>query len=202
MIIKHKVQRKLDPTFQAALRICILCGPTTLWQRVVCAGSGDGPWRWLSGAHLPGDAPAGSGAGWSSAPLASSGWRCAAPWDLALFGVMQVGTLGPLVLGLSIPPPSLQALHRRGPKRISQNPAFTLPASELLLVLFSYLRLLCPRLRIWESMEKPTTMQTHEGLFTNSSFCPSMPDTEEQGLGPRVGFCLVLRAGLGNLQKG
>lgn len=58
MIIKHKVQRKLDPTFQAALRICILCGLTTWWQRVVCAGSGDGPWRWLSApshiSHLPG----------------------------------------------------------------------------------------------------------------------------------------------------
>ena len=54
MKIKHKVQRKLNPTFQAELKLCSLCGPTTWWQRVVCAGSGDGPWRWFSGAHLRG----------------------------------------------------------------------------------------------------------------------------------------------------
>ena len=54
MKIKHKVQRKLDPTFQAELKLCSLCGPTTWWQWVVCAGSGDGLWRWLSGAHLCG----------------------------------------------------------------------------------------------------------------------------------------------------
>ena len=45
MKIKHKVQRKLDPTFQAELKLCSLCGPTTWWQQVVCAGSGNGPWR-------------------------------------------------------------------------------------------------------------------------------------------------------------
>ena len=88
--------------------------------------------------------------------------------------------------------PCLQALHRRAPKppglrRFSQNPAFTLPASELLLVLFFYLRLLCPRLRIRETTEKPITMQTHEGLFTSSIFSPSISDTAEQGIGPRGG---------------
>ena len=44
MKIKHKVQRKLDPTFQAELKLCSLCGLTTWWQRVVCVGSGDGMW--------------------------------------------------------------------------------------------------------------------------------------------------------------
>ena len=63
----------------------------------------------------------------------------------------------------------------------------TLPASELLLVFFFYLRLLCPRLRIRETTEKPTQMQTHEGLFTSWSLRPSTPDTE-QGLGPQSGF--------------
>ena len=90
-------------------------------------------------------------------------------------------------------PPVCRGLHRRAPKppglcRFSQNPAFTLPASELLLVLFFYLRLLCPRLRIRETTEKLTLMQTHEGLFTSSSLCPCIPDTVEQGLGPRGGF--------------
>ena len=33
-------------------------------------------------------------------------------------------------------------------------------------------------------------MQTQEGLFTSSSLGPSIPDTAEQGLGPRGGFQL------------
>ena len=33
-------------------------------------------------------------------------------------------------------------------------------------------------------------MQTHQGLFTSSSLGPSIPDTAEQGLGPRGGFQL------------
>ena len=45
-------------------------------------------------------------------------------------------------------------------------------------------------------------MQTHEGLFTSFGLGPSTPNTAEQGLGPQVGSSLVLRAGLGDLQKG
>ena len=33
-------------------------------------------------------------------------------------------------------------------------------------------------------------MQVQEGLLTSSSLGPSIPDTEEQGLGPRGGFQL------------
>ena len=44
---------------------------------------------------------------------------------------------------------------------------------------------LCPRLRIRETTKEPTPMQTHEGLFTSSSLGPNIPDTAEQGLGPR-----------------
>ena len=33
-------------------------------------------------------------------------------------------------------------------------------------------------------------MQTHKGLFTSLSLGPSIPDTAEQGLGPRDGFQL------------
>ena len=33
-------------------------------------------------------------------------------------------------------------------------------------------------------------MQVHEGLLTSSSLGPSVPDTTEQGLGPRGGFQL------------
>ena len=155
MKIKHKVQRKLDPTFQAELKLCSLCRPTTWWHWVVCAGSRDGPWRWFLGAHLPGRCNCGVR---GRVGVSASGLQWAA-----------------LCCSLS--------LHC-----FSQNPAFTLPASELLLVLFFFLRLFCPRLRIRETTEKPTPMQTHEGLFTSSSLCPSTPDIAEQGLGPRGGF--------------
>ena len=95
--------------------------------------------------------------------------------------------------GRASPTPVCWGLHRRAPKppglrRFSQNPVFTLPASELLLVLFFYLRLLCPRLRIRETSEKPTEMQTHEGLLTSSSLCPIIPDRAEQRVGPRGRF--------------
>ena len=36
-------------------------------------------------------------------------------------------------------------------------------------------------------------MQTHKGLFTSSSLGPSVPDTAEQGLGPRGGFQLSFK---------
>ena len=146
MKIKHKIQRKLDPSFQAALKLCSLLGLTTWWQRMVCVGSGDGPWCWLSGAHLPGRCTCGVRGG---VVFSASGLQQVAQWcslRLALFGVIWEGTLGPLVLGLSIPPPSLQALHRRAPKRISQNPAFTLPASEMLLVLFFLSQTVVPKI--------------------------------------------------------
>ena len=44
---------------------------------------------------------------------------------------------------------------------------------------------LCPRLQIRETTKELTPMQTHEGLFTSSSVGPNIPDTAEQGLGPR-----------------
>ncbi|XP_077700453.1 uncharacterized protein LOC144281356 isoform X2 [Canis aureus] len=41
-----------------------------------------------------------------------------------------------------------------------------------------------PKIANPRNHQKPTLMQTHEGLFTSSSLCPSIPDTVEQGLGP------------------
>ena len=193
MTIKHKVQRKLDPTFQAELNLCILCGPTTWWQWVVCAGSGDGLWRWLSGAHLRGRCTCGvrGGVGVSTSGLQWAVQCCSL--RPPLMGGMRVGSLGPLALGLSIWSPSLHGPPQKSPQApgsrwFSQKPAFTLPVSELLLVLFFYLRVLCPRLRIQETTEKPTLIQTHVRLFTSSSLCPSIPNRVEQGLGSRGGF--------------
>ena len=47
-------------------------------------------------------------------------------------------------------------------------------------------------------------MQVHEGLLASSSLGPTIPDTAEQGFGPRSGLQLFffLEAGLGDLQKG
>ena len=118
------------------MKLCSLCGSTTWWQRVVCAGSVDGPWRWLSNAHLLGRCTCGvrGGVGVSTSGLQHAALCCSlrigADWGV------QVWTLGPLALGLRIPPPSLQAAGTKGAakppglSRFSQNPAFTLPASE------------------------------------------------------------------------
>ena len=193
MTVKHKVQRKVYPTFQAELNLCILCGPTTWWQWVVCAGSGDGLWRWLSGAHLLGRCNCGirgrvgistSGLQWAVQCCSlRPPWWSGCGWGLWVLWLW----------GWASGPPVCMGLHRRAPKplgirRFSQNPAFTLPASELLLVLFFYLRVLCPRLRIQETTEKPTPIQTHVRLFTSSSLCPSIPNRVEQGLGSWGGF--------------
>ena len=99
------------------------------------------------------------------------------------------GDAGSSGSGAEHPRPICRGLNRRAanPPGLccsSQNPAFTLRASELLLVLIFYLKLFCPRLGIRDTTEKLTPMQTHEGLFTSSSLCPSTPDIAEQGLGP------------------
>ena len=91
MNIKHKVQRRLDPTFQAELKmkLCSLCGSTTWWQRVVCAGSGDGPWRWLSNAHLLGRCTCGVRGG---VGVSASGLQHAALCCSLRLGQTPVGT--------------------------------------------------------------------------------------------------------------
>ena len=151
MTIKHKVQRKLYPTFQAELNLCILCGPTNWWQWVVCAGSGDGLWRWLSGAHLCGRCTCGSEVGWASAPLASSERHSAAPWEPPWLAGCGWGLWVLWLWGWASCPPVCMGLHRRAPKplglrRFSQNPAFTLPASELLLALFFLSQSVVPKI--------------------------------------------------------
>ena len=151
MKIKHKVQRKLDPTFQAELKLCSLCGPTTWWQQVVCAWSGNGPWRWLSGAHLPGRCTCGVRGGVGFSASASSGWRCAPPRDPVQMGGMRVGSLGPLALGLSILPPGLQV----PPQKIPQ-----VPGSPLLL---------------WESCVHSTGVRASFGfLFLSQTVVPKI----------------------------
>ena len=181
MKIKHKVQRKLDPTFQAELNLCILCGPTTWWQWVVCAGSGDGLWRWLSGAHLLGRCNCGirGRVGISTSGLQWAVQCCSLRPPLV--GRMRVGSLVPLDLGLSIlPPQSAWASTEELP-----SPRVSADSLRTLRLLY-----LCPSF-FWFCFfisEKLTLMQTQEGLFTNSSLCPCIHDTVEQGLGTQGGF--------------
>ena len=173
MTIKHKVQRKLYPTFQAELNLCILCGPTNWWQWVVCAGSGDGLWRWLSGAHLCGRCTCGvrGGVGISTSGLQWAAQCCSL--RPPLIGRMRVGSLGPLALGLSILPPSLHGPPQKSSQAPGSPPILSEPCIYSTCVwasfgfVFFYLRVLCPRLWIRETTEKPTLMQTHEGLFTS-----------------------------------
>ena len=40
---EHKLQRNLDSTFEAELKLCSLSVLTTWWQGMVCVGSGDRP---------------------------------------------------------------------------------------------------------------------------------------------------------------
>ena len=193
MKIKHKVQRKLDPTFQAELKLCSLCGPTPWWQQRDCAGSGDWPWLWLSGAHMP------------------CGWTC------GVRGVVGVSTSGlqwaVLCCSLRLRADGWDAGGDTGssgsgaehsvpqsagpPQKITQAPESLLILSEPcfhsahIWAPFGFVFLsqtVGPRLRIWETTEKPIPIQTHEGLFTCSILCSSIPNTAEQGLGPWGGF--------------
>ena len=136
---------------------------------------------------------AGSEAGWASARLASSGWRCAPPRDPVQMGGMRVGSLGALALGLSIWSPSLHGPPQKSPQAPGSPPLLSESCVYSTCVrasfgLYFYLRLLCPRLRIQETTEKPTLLQTHVRLFTSSSLCPSIPNRVEQGLGSLGGF--------------
>ena len=149
MKIKHKVQRKLDPTFQAELKLCSLCGPTTWWQRMVCAGSRDGSWCWFSGAHLCGRCNCGvrGRVGVSTSGLQWAALCCSL--SLPADGRDAGGDAGSSGAGAEHPtPPICRGLDRRAANPpglccFSQNPAFTLPVSELLLVLFFFISDCC-----------------------------------------------------------
>ena len=137
--------------------------------------------------------------------FSASGLQQVAQWcslRLELFGVIWEGTLGPLVLGLSIPPPSLQALHRRAPKRISQNPAFTLPASEMLLVLFFLSQTVVPKIANPKNHGEAHTEANTRGFIYKLELVSKYTDNAEQGLRSRGEFLLRIRACLGDLQKG
>ena len=139
------------------------------------------------------DASAGSEAGWASARLASSGWRCAAPWDPALMGGMRVGSLCPLALGLSIPPPqSAGASTEELPSpRVSAASLRTLRSLYLRPSFFWFCFFISDCCAQDCESEKPPRSQhqcKHTRVYLQAWACVHVYPTVEQGLGPRGGF--------------
>ena len=133
-----------------------------------------------------GDAPAVSEAGLVSAPLSSSGRRCAAPLD-SDDGRDAGGDAGSSGSGAEHPaPPSAGSSIEEPPGSplLLSGPCLYSACVRAYFGFHFLSQSVCPRLGISETTEKPTPMQTHEGLFTSSSLCPSTPDITEQGLGP------------------
>ena len=76
---EHKLQRNLDSTFEAELKICSLSGLTTWCSEWSVWGLGMGLGADCQVYICLRDAPAGSKVVWALAPLASSGSHCADP---------------------------------------------------------------------------------------------------------------------------
>ena len=61
---------------------------------------------------------------------------------------------------------------------------------------------LCTRWRIQETTKEPTLMQTTRVVIQTRAWVQVYPTEWSRELDPEDGFSLVLRAGLGDLQKG
>ena len=191
---EHKLQRNLDSTFEAELKICSLSGLTTWCSEWSVWGLGMGLGADCQVHICLGVAPVGvrGGVGVIASGLQQAVLCCSlrpGPDGQDAGGVSGSSGSGaehpaPQSAGASteeLPSPRVSAASLRTLRSLCLRPSF-------FWFCFFYLRLLCPRLRIRETTEKPTPMQTHQGLFTSSSLRPSTPDTTEQGLGPRSGF--------------
>ena len=193
MKINHKVQRKLDPSFQAELKLCSLCGPTTWWQRMVCAGSGDWPWRWLSGAHLPGRCICGvrGGVGISASGLQRAALCCSL--GPGPDGRDMGGVSGSSGSGAEHPAPRLQGPPQKSPQAPGSPPLSLRILRSLYLrpsfFWFSFISDCCAQ--DCESEKSPRSRHwcKHTRVYLPPpSLCPSIPDRAEQGLGPWGGF--------------
>ena len=193
MKIKHKVQRKLDPTFQAELNLCIFCGPTTWWQWVVCAGSGDGLWRWLSGAHLLGRCNCGirgrvgistSGLQWAVQCCSlRPPWWAGCGWGLWFLWIWDWASF----------PPSLHGLPQKSSQVPGSPPILSEPCVYSTCVRASFGFVFLSQ-RSWHWCK-------HRRVYLQARACVQVYPTEwSRDL--EMGFSLVLRAGLGDLQKG
>ena len=123
-------------------------------------------------------------------------------------GGMRVGSLGPLALGLSIPPPSLQGPPQKSPQAPGSPPLLSEPCfhSARVRASFGFVFLISDCCAQDCESEKPPRSRyrckhTRDYLQTRS-FVQVYLTQRSRELDPEVGFCLVLRAGLGDLQKG
>lgn len=208
MKINHKVQRKLDPSFQAELKLCSLCGPTTWWQQMVCAGSGDWPWHWLSGAHLPGRYICGvrGGVGISGSGLQWAALCCSL--GPGPDGRDMGGVSGSSGSGAEHPAPPSAAASTEEPT----SPRVSVASLRILRSLylrpsffwFSFFISDCCA-QDCESEKSPRSRHwcKHTRVYLPPRACVQVYPTERsRDLDREVGFSLVLRAGLGDLQKG
>ena len=157
MKIKHKVKRKLDPTFQAELKLCSLCGPTLGGNEWSVRGLGIGPGADCQVHICLGDAS--EGQSWC-------GRQRVWPQQAALCCSLTPGPIGRDAGGVSgssgsgaeHPAPCLQGPPQKSPQA-SGSPQLLSEScvhSTCLRASFGflfYLRLLCPRLRIRETSE-------------------------------------------------
>ena len=189
MKIKHKVQRKLNPTFQAELKLCSLCGPTTWWQRVVCAGSGDGPWHWFSGAHLRGQRRGGRQRLWPPA-----GGAVLLPETRRWWERCQWGRWVLWLWGWASRPPSLQRPPQKSPQAPGSLPLLSEPCihSACVRASFGFFFFISDCCAQDCESEKPLRSRhrcKRTRVYLQAQACVQVhPDTTEQGLGPRSGF--------------
>ena len=176
---------------------------------MVCVGSGDGPWRWLSGAHLPGSCTCrGQRQGGRQGLWAPAGSTVLLPESWLWWVGCRWGSWVLWLWGWASRPPVCWGLHRRAPKppglrRFSQNPVFTLPASELLLFVFFFISDCCAQ--DCESEKSPRSQHQckHTRVYLQARTCVQVyPIEQSRDLDPEVGISLFLRAGLGEFPKG
>ena len=138
MKLEQKLQRN-RPYFPGRAEALKPLWSNNWWHRMVCVGSGDGPWRWMSGAHLPGSCTCGGQRrGGRQCLWAPGGGAVQLPESWIWWAGCRWGRWVLWLWGWASRPPVCWGLHRRAPKPpglryFSQNPVFTLPASELLL---------------------------------------------------------------------
>ena len=149
----------------------------------------------MSGAHLPGSSTCGgrgvvgiSVSGLQRAVLCCSLRPGPDGWDAG-------GDAGSSGSGAEHPAPQSAGASTEEPPspRVSASSLRTLHSLDLCPSFFCFCfcflsQTVEPKIANPRNHQKPTLMQTHEGLFTSLSLCPCIPDTVEQGLGPRGGF--------------
>ena len=124
-------------------------------------------------------------------------------------GGMPVGQLGPLALGLSIPPPSLLGTPQKSPEApgspllLSEPCVYSTCIRASFVCLFFFISDCCAQ--DCESEKSPRSQHQckHTRVYLQARTCVQVYPTERsRDLDPEVGISLFLRAGLGEFPKG